>query len=196
MGSQPAQPPQESVAQRAERRMSTPSDAGSPPQVGETAEMREDATADTGGVTVQRRRKQNRLAQQAFRARQKVRVEALEAEWARLRQLHEALNHACSQRAKEIEQLHSRVEELLQDIEFLKSSQELERGWPPSPSASSSASSSYASSSSVYEQQSASAQAYQRTASQFDLANYLGKGGFSEFPEFPLNSDWIQGMSR
>ncbi|ETI28583.1 hypothetical protein G647_01033 [Cladophialophora carrionii CBS 160.54] len=185
MGSQPAQPPQESVAQRAERRMSTPSDAGSPPQVGETAEMRE------------RRRKQNRLAQQAFRARQKVRVEALEAEWARLRQLHEALNHACSQRAQEIEHLHSRVEELLQDIEFLKSSQELERGWPPSPSASSSASSSSASSSSsVYEQQSASAQTYQRMASQFDLASYLGKGGFSEFPEFPLNADWIQGMSR
>jgi hypothetical protein len=28
--------------------------------------------------------------------------------------------------------------------------------------------------------------------SQFDLANYLGKGGFSEFPDFPLNSDWVR----
>ncbi|EXJ64631.1 hypothetical protein A1O7_00968 [Cladophialophora yegresii CBS 114405] len=180
MGFKPAQPPQESVAQPAERRMSTPpaSDAGSPPQVGETEEMRE------------RRRKQNRLAQQAFRARQKVRVEALEAEWARLRQLHEALNHACSQRAQEIEQLHSRVEELLQDIEFLKTSQELERGWPSSPSASTS--------SSIYEQQSAPAQRYhQRTTTpQFDLANYLGKGGLSDFPDFPLNPDWFQGMLR
>ncbi|KIW72874.1 hypothetical protein, variant [Phialophora macrospora] len=183
MGSRPVQPPQASVAQGAERRMSTPSDPGSPPQVGETAEMRE------------RRRKQNRLAQQAFRARQKVRVEALETEWAQLRQLHESLNHACSLRAKEIEQLHSRVEELLQDIEFLKSSQELERGWPssPSPSSSSSSASSTYAPSSTYERQSAPAQTYQRTTtSQFDLANYLGKGGFSGFPEFPLNSDWIQ----
>lgn len=139
----------------------------------------------------QRRRQQNRLAQQAFRARQKVRVEALEGEWAQLRQLHESLNHACSEREKEIKQLHSRVEELLQDIEFLKSSQEIERGWPSSPS-SSCASSSYASSSygQRFPQQS------QRTVSNFDLATYLSKGGYSEFPQFPLNSNWVQGGSR
>ncbi|KAJ9609017.1 hypothetical protein H2200_006788 [Cladophialophora chaetospira] len=179
MGSKAPQPQRDSNATRTERRMSTPSDPGSPPQIGETAEMRE------------RRRKQNRLAQQAFRARQKVRVEALEGEWAQLRQLHESLNHACSERAKEIEQLHSRVEELLQDIEFLKNSQEIERGWPSSPS-SSCASSSYAPSSNGlrYPQQN------QRMVSQLDLATYLSKGGYSEFPEFPLNSSWNQGGSR
>jgi len=159
--------------------MSTPSDAGSPPQIGETAEMRE------------RRRKQNRLAQQAFRARQKVRVEALESEWAQLRQLHEALNHACSQRDREIQQLHSRVEELLQDIELLKNSQEIEKSWQSSPSPS--ASSSYASSS--YEQHFSQTD-QQRTISQFDLANYFGKEGFSTFPEFPLGSGWSSSTQR
>ncbi len=143
-------------------------------------------------ISSQRRRKQNRLAQQAFRSRQKVRVDALESEWAQLRQLHESLNHACSQRSKEIEQLHSRVEELMQDIEFLKSSQEIEKGWPSSPS-SSSASSTYASSS--YDQR-YSQQQSQRALPQFDASNYSNKGGFAEFPDFPLNYDWFQGMSR
>jgi len=178
MGPKAAQPQKASVAQRTERRMSTPSEPGSPPQIGETAEMRE------------RRRKQNRLAQQAFRSRQKVRVDALESEWTQLRQLHEGLNQACSQRSKEIEQLHSRVEELLHDIEFLKNSQDVERGWS-SPS-SSCASSSYAPSS--YEQR--YPQTEQRTIPQFDLSNYFNKGGFSEFPEFPLGRDWVQEDSR
>jgi uncharacterized coiled-coil protein SlyX len=138
----------------------------------------------------QRRRKQNRLAQQAFRARQKVRVEALEAEWAQLRQLHEALNNACAERDKEIQQLHGRVEELLRDIEMLKNSHDAEKGWQSSPSPS--ASSSYASS--AYDQQYVPPD--QRAITQFDLANYFGKNGFSTFPEFPLGPNWYQGNQR
>jgi len=179
MSSKAARPQRDSNMTRNERGTSTPSEPESPPQMGETAEMRE------------RRRKQNRIAQQAFRARQKVRVDALESEWQQLRQLHESLNQAYSQRSKEIEQLHSRVETLLQDIEFLKSSQEIERGWPSSPS-SSCASSSYASSSHAPRLP----QQNKRAVPQFDLSNYFSKGGFSEFPEFPLHSDWVQGNSR
>jgi polyhydroxyalkanoate synthesis regulator phasin len=148
----------------------------------------------------QRRRKQNRIAQQAFRARQKVRVEALETEWAQLRQLHEALNHATVARQKEIEALHSRVEELLQDIEFLKSSQELERGWP-SPSTTSSASSSYAPSAYTHSgsrdsRYGPASDPQHYRAGQFDLAAYFHKGAMVEFPEFPLREGWMNQSAR
>ncbi|KIW88615.1 uncharacterized protein Z519_10661 [Cladophialophora bantiana CBS 173.52] len=150
-----------SVVPQADRRISTSSEGASPPgemHAGETAEMRE------------RRRAQNRLAQQAFRARQKVRVEALENEWAQLRQLHEALNQACSQRAKEIKQLESRVEELLHNIQLLKSSQEIERNWSSSPT--------------TPEQQQYT-QASAVTVAEADLRNFFSGGGLSELPDFP-----------
>ncbi|OAP57590.1 hypothetical protein AYL99_08328 [Fonsecaea erecta] len=126
-------------------------------QVGETAEVRE------------RRRVQNRLAQQAFRARQKIRVEALESEWARLRRLHEDLNEACSQQATEIKQLQSRVEELLRDIEVLKATQEFERNWSSPPT--------------TPEQQYRLASVL--TVAEAELRNFFIEGGISDFPEFP-----------
>ncbi|KIY01512.1 uncharacterized protein Z520_03064 [Fonsecaea multimorphosa CBS 102226] len=153
-----------SVAPRVESRIPTSSDSENPPgeiqmQIGETAEMRE------------RRRVQNRLAQQAFRARQKIRVQALESEWTQLRQLHEALNQACSQQAKEIKQLQSRVEELLQDIELIKNSQENEgNSWssscPTTP-----------------EQQLPMTSAI--TVAEAELRNFFIEGRISDFPEFP-----------
>lgn len=143
----------------------------------------------------ERRRKQNRIAQQAFRARQKVRVEALETEWQQLRQLHEALNHASVARAKEIEALHSRVEALLQDIEFLKSSQELERGWP-SPSSASSASSMSSYAPSAYERRYAASQQHHHPAPQFDLAAFFNKSALLDLPEFPLREGWAHHPTR
>ncbi|KIW78109.1 hypothetical protein Z517_07942 [Fonsecaea pedrosoi CBS 271.37] len=146
---------------RAEGRIPTSSDSDNPPgamQMGETAEMRE------------RRRAQNRIAQQAFRARQKIRVEALEAEWTQLRQLHEALNRACSQQAKEIKQLEARVEELLRSIELLKNSRDAERTWSSSPTTPEH----------QYPQTSAI------TAAEAELRNFFcDGGGTSEFPDFP-----------
>ncbi|OQV03892.1 hypothetical protein CLAIMM_08872 isoform 2 [Cladophialophora immunda] len=149
-----------SVGPRVERRIPANSDSGDPPgemQASETAEMRE------------RRRAQNRLAQQAFRARQKIRVEALENEWAQLRHLHEALNQACSQQAQEIKQLQSRVDELLHNIELLKNSQEVERTWSSSPT--------------TPEQQYPQTNAM--TLAEAELRNFFTEGGGAEFPDFP-----------
>jgi len=72
----------------------------------------------------QRQREKNRAAQQAFRIRQKIKVEALESEWTRLRQVYEALGHAWTQRAEEIKILRMRVEELIMQIDCIKLSQE------------------------------------------------------------------------
>jgi hypothetical protein len=137
----------------------------------------------TSDPAPKRRRKQNRLAQQAFRARQKVRVEALEAEWAQLRHLHEGLTQACQERSREIQQLQARVETLLQDIEFLKSSHEIERGWPNSPTNSSSASSWNSSPRQQYTQ----AQMY--PANNADVKECFSQG---RFPPFPLQAQYYQ----
>ncbi|KIW35212.1 uncharacterized protein PV07_01921 [Cladophialophora immunda] len=177
-----------SVGPRVESRIPANSDSGDPPgemQASETAEMRE-VRLDLPTVTCvthkkthrsrciisppfQRRRAQNRLAQQAFRARQKIRVEALENEWAQLRHLHEALNQACSQQAQEIKQLQSRVDELLHNIELLKNSQEVERTWSSSPT--------------TPEQQYPQTNAM--TLAEAELRNFFTEGGGAEFPDFP-----------
>ena len=133
----------------------------------------------------QRRKKQNRLAQQAFRGRQKVRVDSLESEWQQLRTLHEGLNQAYAQRTKEVEQLQKRVEQLLQDIDFLRSSQEVETWWPSSPSATSSPSSWTSSPKQQYTPQ----QTDPYPTSGFDMQQFFGEDGFSQYADFSLSSN-------
>jgi hypothetical protein len=134
----------------------------------------------------QYRREKNRLAQQAYQARQKVKIKALESEWEQLQQLYEALYQAWLQRTKEIEQLHLNIELLLQNIKILRQSQEDNRYHPSLPL------------SSVYPLYRLSYHEQQRrqteleTLSDFNLWDFFSKGGFSEFPEFLSENDSLQ----